>query len=120
MIASFALQESSCQPNTTGEGGEQGLMQISQDKCTGAPDGNCKDPVSFFFPFLVRNTHCIYEKDFNIGVGAKFFANTLKNNNGNVIQSIGQYNGWFVGMTIVCISLLVLFLFFFHGFSLLG
>jgi hypothetical protein len=46
MIAAFALQESSCRPYITGGGGEQGLMQITRDKCGGAPGGDCKNPVS--------------------------------------------------------------------------
>ena len=45
ILASFAMQESSCNPETVGGGGEQGLMQITKDKCGGAPGGNCKDPV---------------------------------------------------------------------------
>ena len=40
------MQESSCNPHTVGGGGEQGLMQITKDKCGGAPGGNCQDPVS--------------------------------------------------------------------------
>ena len=47
MLASFAMQESSCKPNTVGGAGEQGLMQITRDKCVGAPNGNCQDPVGF-------------------------------------------------------------------------
>jgi hypothetical protein len=81
MLASFAMQESSCQPGAQGEGGEQGLMQLTQDKCTGAPDGNCKDPK------------------FNIMTGAKFFSDLLASNNGNVIVTVGMYNGWNPGMT---------------------
>jgi len=46
ILASFAMQESSCNPNTIGGAGEQGLMQITKDKCGGAPGGNCRDPVS--------------------------------------------------------------------------
>ena len=46
MIASFALQESNCNPDTIGGAGEQGLMQLTKDKCGAAPDGNCRDPVS--------------------------------------------------------------------------
>jgi membrane-bound lytic murein transglycosylase MltF len=46
MLASFAMQESSCNPATVGGAGEQGLMQLTVDKCGGAPGGNCKDPVS--------------------------------------------------------------------------
>jgi len=45
IMASFAMQESGCNPNTVGGGGEQGLMQITKEKCAGAPGGNCKDPV---------------------------------------------------------------------------
>lgn len=45
MLASFAMQESSCVPSAVGGAGEQGLMQITVDKCGGAPDGNCQDPV---------------------------------------------------------------------------
>ncbi|KAF8806281.1 lysozyme-like protein [Phlegmacium glaucopus] len=81
MIASFALQESSCNPDTVGGAGEQGLMQLTKDKCGDAPGGNCKDP------------------DFNIRTGAKFFADTLASNGGNVLLSIGQYNGWTPGLT---------------------
>jgi len=81
LLASIALQESSCNPATVGGGGEQGLMQITKDKCAGAPGGDCKDP------------------DFNIHTGTEFLANTLKDNHGNLLQSIGMYNGWHVGMT---------------------
>lgn len=86
ILASFALQESSCNPHTIGGAGEQGLMQITKEKCVGAPSYNCLDP------------------DFNIKTGASFFANTLKGNNGDLLKSIGSYNGWFVGMTYVGFS----------------
>ena len=39
------MQESSCIPTTAGGANEQGLMQITVDKCGGAPGGNCQDPV---------------------------------------------------------------------------
>lgn len=84
MLASFALQESSCKPKTIGGAGEQGLMQITKEKCTGAPGGDCLNP------------------DFNIKTGAKYFSNTLKSNNGDLLKSIGNYNGWTEGMTYVC------------------
>lgn len=42
------MQESSCNPNTVGGAGEQGLMQLTKDKCTNAPNGNCKDVVRDF------------------------------------------------------------------------
>ena len=50
ILASFAMQESSCKADSVGGGGEQGLMQISPEKCVGAPSGDCKDPV--------RHTSC--------------------------------------------------------------
>jgi len=81
-LASFAMQESSCQPGTIGGAGEQGLMQITKEKCPGgSPGPACRDP------------------DYNIRTGAKFFADTLASNNGNVLESIGQYNGWYPGLT---------------------
>lgn len=81
MMVSFALQESSCNPETIGGAGEQGLMQLTQDKCDDAPGGYCRDP------------------DYNIRTGTKFFADTLARNNGSVILSIGEYNGWYSGLT---------------------
>ncbi|KAE9411246.1 lysozyme-like protein [Gymnopus androsaceus JB14] len=81
MLASFAMQESSCNPATVGGAGEQGLMQLTPDKCANAPGGNCKDI------------------DFNIGAGAKFLKSLLDENGGNVIPAIGHYNGWDEGMT---------------------
>jgi hypothetical protein len=40
------MEESSCKPSTVGGAGEQGLMQLTSDKCVGAPNGDCKDVVS--------------------------------------------------------------------------
>ncbi|KAH8093911.1 lysozyme-like protein [Cristinia sonorae] len=82
LVASIAMQESSCNPNAVGGGGEQGLMQITKEKCGGAPGGNCRDP------------------DFNIRTGVKFFADTLRNNGNNVVKTLGQYNGWYPGLTV--------------------
>ncbi|OJT10454.1 hypothetical protein TRAPUB_13053 [Trametes pubescens] len=82
LIASIAMQESSCNPETIGGAGEQGLMQITKDKCGGAPGGNCRDP------------------HFNIMAGAKFLSDTLKNNNGNILLTVGMYNGWQPGLTV--------------------
>ncbi|THH21333.1 hypothetical protein EW146_g181 [Bondarzewia mesenterica] len=81
MLASFAMQESSCNPQTVGGAGEQGLMQLTKDKCGQAPGGNCKDP------------------DYNIRTGAKYFTDTLNSNGGDVLTTIGQYNGWPPKMT---------------------
>nr|GAT45455.1 predicted protein [Mycena chlorophos] len=82
MLASFALQESSCNPNSIGGGNTQGLMQISTDKCVGAPGGDCLDP------------------EFNIDAGAKYFASVLSSNGGNLLLSVGNYNGWYKGLTV--------------------
>lgn len=82
LLAAFAMQESSCDPTTSGDdGGAFGLMQITQDKCHGAPKGNCNDV------------------DFNIRTGAKYFAQVLKESDYNLLVAIGQYNGWNPGMS---------------------
>ncbi|GAA95032.1 hypothetical protein E5Q_01687 [Mixia osmundae IAM 14324] len=82
LLASFAMQESSCNPSVVGDsGGAFGLMQITSDKCGGAPNGNCNDP------------------DFNVKTAAAYFATTLASNGGSVLVTIGQYNGWTPGMT---------------------
>ena len=62
VFAAIAMQESSCNPNEVGGAGEQGLMQITKDKCKGAPGGNCKEVVSTPFnsppyAFLIFQIH---------------------------------------------------------------
>ena len=47
-LSAFAMQESSCNPATIGGAGELGLMQITKDKCGGAPGGNCRYIVSWY------------------------------------------------------------------------
>ncbi len=95
------MQESSCNPSAVGGAGEQGLMQITRDKCKGAPNGNCKDIVRFLIHHF-KVTHRLYcHQDFNIRVGAEFFASTLASNDGDVFSTIGEYNGWKPGMTYV-------------------
>lgn len=47
IMASFAMQESYCNPKTIGQGGEMGLMQITKEKCVGAPGNDCLDPVNY-------------------------------------------------------------------------
>jgi len=81
MIASIMMQESSCNKATVGGGGEQGLMQITKDKCGGAPGGNCMDP------------------DFNIHTGAKYLAGQISSSGNNVLLAVGSYNGWYDGLT---------------------
>lgn len=80
LLASFAMQESTCNKDVRGGGGEVGLMQITPDKCTaGIP---CDDP------------------DYNIGTAARYFKSRLDDNGGQFLPSIGQYNGWSKGLTI--------------------
>lgn len=82
LLASFSLQESGCNPATVGGAGEQGLMQITKEKCVGAPRDDCLDP------------------EFNIKTAARYFAETLAEDNGNIILSVGRYNGWRPGLTV--------------------
>jgi len=82
LLASFAMQESACNPNAVGEGGEQGLMQISMDKCGQLSEQACRDP------------------DYNIGTAAHYFMQTLQQIDNNVFAAVGMYNGWDVGLTV--------------------
>jgi len=56
LAISIAMQESTCNPNVEGGGGEQGMMQITKDKCGDAPGGNCKDAVRSIF--LLSSLNC--------------------------------------------------------------
>ncbi|KAL7419076.1 hypothetical protein Q5752_005912 [Cryptotrichosporon argae] len=82
MLASFALQESSCNQYATGGNGEAGLMQLAEANCDGAPDGNC------------------YDLDFNVKTGASYFSSLITQYDGNVLEAIGSYNGWYAGLTV--------------------
>jgi hypothetical protein len=108
MLAAFAMQESTCNPATVGGGGEQGLMQLTEDKCGAAPGGDCRDPVSLSccyssrlaFGALAHDIGVFFSvQDYNIRTGAKYFADTLSGNGGSVLVSIGEYNGWAPGLT---------------------
>ncbi|KAF8919868.1 glycoside hydrolase family 23 protein, partial [Mucidula mucida] len=81
MMASFALQESTCNPATTGGAGEAGLMQLTSDKCYDAPNGNCYDP------------------EFNIMRATQYFSGLVKDHGGSILVPVGRYNGWNLGMT---------------------
>lgn len=86
MLASFAMQESSCGPGKTGGNGEAGLMQLASENCNGAPDGANGQP------------NC-YDVNFNIQRGAELFASLVTGNGNNVVTAVGLYNGWTLGMT---------------------
>jgi hypothetical protein len=81
LLASIALQESSCNPSEKTDG-TIGLMQITTDKCDGLSISDCMEP------------------DNNIRIGTEYLAGLLQQNNNNIVSCIGQYNGWFTGMTI--------------------
>jgi hypothetical protein len=70
------MQESTCNPSAVGGGGEQGMFQITVDKCGGAPGGNCKD------------VH------FNMRTGMQYLRDTISQNGGDLLKSLGMYNGW--------------------------
>lgn len=74
------MQESTCNAGATGSRGEQGILQITQDKCGGAPGGNCHDP------------------EFNIKTGGQYLKDTMDQFGGNFLEALGQYNGWTKGM----------------------
>jgi hypothetical protein len=42
----------------------------------------------------------IYQ-DYNIKTGAEYFASILEQDGGNILLTIGRYNGWKQGMTYV-------------------
>ncbi|GAA5968077.1 hypothetical protein JCM8115_000022 [Rhodotorula mucilaginosa] len=82
LLAAIAMQESSCKAETMGDaGGAYGLMQITEDKCGGAPGGDCRDP------------------DYNIKTGAAYLAQVLKEHNESLLLALGSYNGWYDGLT---------------------
>jgi soluble lytic murein transglycosylase-like protein len=81
-LASIALQESSCNPGVTGGAGEIGMMQITSEKCP--TDGSdCFDPMT------------------NIRIGAQYFKTVLDGNSGNLAATMGEYNGWYQGLTTI-------------------
>jgi hypothetical protein len=49
----------------------------------------------------LKRNFIITIQDYNIKTGAEYFANILAANNGDVFTTIGQYNGWRLGMTYV-------------------
>lgn len=60
LLAAIALQESSCNPDTVGGNGEQGLMQLTVDKCGNSPGGNCQDVVRIIRSLVIANTQKIF------------------------------------------------------------
>ncbi|KAM0788801.1 hypothetical protein ACM66B_002889 [Microbotryomycetes sp. NB124-2] len=81
VLASIAMQESTCNPSVTGKAGESGMFQITSDKCGGAPGGDCHD---------------LY---YNMKTGATYLKSTLDDNGGDFLKSLGMYNGWYAGLS---------------------
>jgi len=79
-LASISLQESGCNPGATGGAGEIGMMQITSDKCP-SDGSDCYDPMT------------------NIQIGSQYFKTVLDSNNGNLAATMGEYNGWYYGLT---------------------
>ncbi|KAG8981547.1 N-acetyl-glucosamine-6-phosphate deacetylase, partial [Tulasnella sp. 427] len=83
MLASFAMQESTCNPKERGEGGEVGMFQLSADKC---PGGKASDEC--------------YDPETSTKIAAKFIKSQIENDaNGNVFEMTGNYNGWSTDMS---------------------
>mgnify|MGYP002717699618 FL=1 len=77
LLASLALQESTCNPHVLGDsGGAFGLMQITEDKCGGRDAKGCSEP------------------DYNIRTGAEYFKKELDNAGGAFLEALARYNGW--------------------------
>ncbi|KAM0792445.1 hypothetical protein ACM66B_005122 [Microbotryomycetes sp. NB124-2] len=81
LIASIAMQESSCNPSLTGGAGEAGIMQLIPANCGGAPGGDC------------------YNLYFNVFTGANLLKNNIEAAGGNFLLALGMYNGWWDGMS---------------------
>jgi len=83
LLAAFAQQESSCTPSERGGGGEVGMFQLSQDKCPGGKVSSaCLDATT------------------NTNIAAAYIAKQLDSMDGNLLQMIGEYNGWELKMTV--------------------
>lgn len=82
LLASFALQESTCNPHVLGDNnGAFGLMQITQDKCNGMDAKGCSDP------------------EYNVRTAAEYFNKEMSNRGGEFLEALGAYNGWYPGLS---------------------
>jgi len=77
LLASIAMQESSCNPKAY-SAGSTGLFQLSSDLCK--PYSDCYDSKS------------------NTEGGANYINSLLKQFNGNIAEVMGNYNGWYKGI----------------------
>jgi hypothetical protein len=124
MLASIAMEESGCNPNQIGGAGEQGIMQITSDKCPNKTSGPAwYARVYFTFrnmsltsltPFITAvtqlvqihgscRTHLLTRIDITGNkhkTGASYFASRLSAAGGNVAEALGAYNGWTLGLSI--------------------
>ncbi|BGP22793.1 hypothetical protein Rt10032_c08g3654 [Rhodotorula toruloides] len=82
LLAAFALQESTCNPNVLGDnGGAFGLMQITKDKCGGRDNHGCAEP------------------EYNVRTAANYFKKQLEGQGGEFLVALGAYNGWYKSMS---------------------
>lgn len=82
LLMAIGMQESGCNRDAQGARGEQGIMQVAGNACT---QSDCKEPW------------------YNIHRGASILVDDKLGGdveNGNIIQALGQYNGWMPGMQV--------------------
>ncbi|GAA5953100.1 hypothetical protein JCM10213_002635 [Rhodosporidiobolus nylandii] len=85
LLMAFAMQESSCNPSTMGDGGGAfGLMQIT----AGPSRLLLLSPPAFSLTLPAL-----------IATAAKYFSSTLKSFDGDFLLALGAYNGWYEGLT---------------------
>jgi len=82
MLAAFASQESSCNPNESGGGGEVGMFQLSEDKCPGG-----------------KSSSACFDVTYNTQTAANYIAGQIMAANGSIPLMVGRYNGWDIGMS---------------------
>ncbi|KAG8886218.1 hypothetical protein FRB97_006221 [Tulasnella sp. 331] len=81
LLASFAMQESTCNPKATGKGGEVGMFQLAPENCKGVSREEC------------------YEQETNMRLAAEYIQAQIHAAGGSILLMIGNYNGWNKGMT---------------------
>jgi len=86
------MQESTCNPKTIGGGGEQGMFQLSEDKCHSAPGGDCKNVVRYNKSVVIMLLpHLSSLQDYNMSTAAKYIKNSIKDSGGNFLLALGKY-----------------------------
>ena len=94
------MERSQCDNGKIGTKGELGIMQLTPEQCASSPNGNCLDAVRF------RHSSLFYTSDeklqtYNVQTFAQAFLKTLNLNGGNVVQTVGEFEKWNVGLVAV-------------------